>query len=183
MTSAMAGNPVLGFLEAQPVGDDARSTVTKMLRLLGIAVLAWFVVSLLNAVLTIALGNDYGGTNALANTTAIAGVVFSLVVTAAILFWITYAIRAWSAGNPSGSTHALIIGILAAVFGGLGVLGGLLGGMAGAALFGGDFPVLYVVVNAIGLLVSAFECYCGIMILVNRGKATNPTGNATPTRN
>lgn len=179
----MVGNPVLGFLEAQPVGDDARSTVTKMLRWLGIAVLVGFVFNLLNAVLTIAMGSTYAGSTALATTTAIAGLLFALVITAAALFWITYTIRAWSTGNPSGSTHALIIGILAAVFGGLGVLGGLVGGMVGTALFGSGLPVLYVVVNAIGLLVSAAECFCGIMILVNRGKAVNPATTGTPANN
>lgn len=178
----MAGNPVLGFLEAQPVGDDARSTVTKMLRYLGLVLLATFAFGVINGVLTIAMGSDYAGTGALVTSTVIAGLVFSAVLYTAALFWITYTIRAWSTGNPSGGTHALIIGILAAVFGGFGVLGGLLG-MGGAALLGGGVSVLYTIVNAVSLLLSAAMCLCGVLVLVNRGKATNPAGNATPTRN
>ena len=177
----MVGNPVLGFLQAQPIGDNARATVTKTLRWLGIALLVAFAFNVLNAVLSIAMADAYGGSTVLGVGAAITGIVFGLVLTGLACFWITYTITAWSAGQPNGSTHALIIGILAAVFGGLGVLGGLGGGLVGAALFGTSG--LYTVVNGIGLLVSAAQCVCGVLILVNRGKATTTTGTGAPTTN
>ena len=180
----MVGNPVLGFLQAQPVGDDARVKTTRMLRMLGIVVLAGFVLSILNGVLLIAMGADYGGGTgaALGTAAAVTGIVIALVITGLVCWWITYTIGAWSSGNPSGATHALILGILATIFGGLGVLG-TIGGVGGATLFGADINVLYSVINTLSLLVAAGELVCGILILVNRGKAMAPTGNATPTRN
>jgi hypothetical protein len=180
----MAGNPVLGFLEAQPVGDDARSTVTKMLRLLGIVVLAGFAVGVINALLMIAMGETYAGTTgaALATGAAIVGLVISLAITVAVCFWITLAIRAWSSGQATGNTHVLVIGILAAVFGLIGVLLGL-AGVGGSALYGAGIPIAFTLVNALSLLVAAGEALCGILMLVNRGKAVTTNTTGTPTRN
>ena len=174
----MAGNPVLGFLEARPTGTDPHSTVTKMLRLLGIAVLVGFAVSVLGAILGIVMGSAYLGTegNALNTASAIIGVVIGGVITALVCWWITFTITAWTNNDPRGSTHALIIAILATVFGALGVLGGLLGGMlVGTAIFAAGVSPMYMVVGILNLLVSALELYCGIMILVNRSKATQGT--------
>lgn len=172
----MAGNPVLGFLEARPTGNDPHSTVTKMLRFLGIAILAWFVFSIVTNVLQIAMGDAYidapGPINA---ASAIIGIVIAGVITALVCWWITFTITAWNANEPRGSTHALVIGILATVFGGLGVLLSLVGAGMGAALYGSGVSVLATVVGILTLLVSAFECYCGIMILVNRSKTTQGT--------
>lgn len=179
--SPMAGNPVLGFLEAQPVGDDARSTVTKMLRWLGIAILVGFALGLVNSLLVIAMGDNYTGAGGLATAAAITGLVIALAITGLACFWITFTIGAWSAGQANGATHALVIGILAAVFGGIGFLASL-GGMGGG-LYGAGIPVLYTLVNVLSMLVSGAEAVCGILILVNRGKAVTPTASGNPTRN
>lgn len=167
----MAGNPVLGFLNVQPTGTGPHATVTKMLRLLGILVLVGFAFSLLNSVLLISMGNAYfdGTAAGLAAGGAVVGLVLALVITGAVLFWITFTINAWATGDPRGSTHALIIGIIATVFGAIGVLG-VFGLFAAAA-----FPI-YMVLNLVSVLIAAGELYCGIMILMNRGKATAGSG-------
>jgi len=174
----MAGNPVLGFLSVQPTGDGPHATVTKMLRLLGILVLVGFAVSVLGALLQIALGTAYMDTGvAAANTaSAIIGLVIGGAIAAAVCFWITYTINAWTTGQPNGATHALVIAILATVFGVLGVLGGLMGFGLGVALFGAGVSVFATVVGVLSLLVAAGEAYCGIMILTNRSKATAGSG-------
>lgn len=171
----MAGNPVLGFLDARPTGTDPHSTVTKMLRLLGIAVLAGFAVSVIGTILGLVLGSDYvGATGSAANAAgAIIGLVIGAVITALVCWWITFAVTAWANNDPRGATHALILAILATVFGALGVLGGLLGGMlVGTAIFAAGVSPAYMIVGILNLLVAALELYCGIMILVNRSKAT-----------
>lgn len=180
----MVGNPVLGFLQAQPVGDDARATVTKMLRLLGIVLLCAFVVGILNGVLIVAMGADYaGGTGAsIAAAAAVVGIVISLVITGLACWWITYTMGIWGAGNASAGTHVLIIGILATIFGAFGVLG-TLGGIGGRALFGNGISPLYSVLSAVGMLLSAGELVVGILMLVNRGKAMAPSTTGTPARN
>jgi hypothetical protein len=175
----MAGNPVLGFLSVHPTGDGPHATVTKMLRLLGILALAWAAVNVIGSILQMAMGTAYLDTGAAAvnGASAIISIVFTVAITAALLFWITFTINAWTSNDPRGSTHALVIAILATVFGALGVLGALAGGfLIGAALFGSGVSVLATVVGVLGLLVSIGELYCGIMILTNRGKATAGTG-------
>ena len=170
----MAGNPVLGFLEARPTGNDPHSTVTKMLRLLGVAVLAWFAFAVLNNILQVAMGNAYldGPGSAINAASAVVSIVISGAITALVCWWITFTVTAWATNDPRGSTHALVIGILATVFGGLGVLSALVGVGLGAAIFGAGVSAIYMVVGILTLLVSALECYCGIMILVNRSKTT-----------
>ena len=179
----MAGNPVLGFLEARPTGNDPHSTVTKMLRFLGIAVLVGFALSVVNGILGIAMGSAYNDAPgaAINAASAIIGIVIGGAIAVAVCWWITFTITAWTTNDPRGSTHALVIGILATIFGALGVLGGLLGGLlVGAAVFGAGLSPLYMVVNGLTLLVSAAECICGILILVNRSKATQ--GTTSPVR-
>ena len=174
----MAGNPVLGFLEARPTGTDPHSSVTKMLRLLGIAVLAGFAVSVLGAILGIVMGSEYLGTTGTAINTVgtIIGLIIGAAIAAAVCWWITFTVTAWMNNDPRGSTHALILGILATVFGALGVLGGLLGGMlVGTAVFAAGVSPMYMVVGTLNLLVAALELFCGIMILVNRSKTTQGT--------
>ena len=176
----MAGNPVLGFLSARPTGDGPHANVTKMLRLLGIILLVSFVVTLVSGVLGVALGASYYAVSATAVSATnsavltagyIVGIVFSLVITGLVLWWITFTVNAWMNREPRGATHALIIGILATVFGALGALTGLLGGVFGAT----KYP-MYMVLTLLSALVSAAEAYCGIMILMNRSKATAGTG-------
>lgn len=166
----MAGNPVLGFLSVQPTGDGPHATVTKMLRLLGIVVLVGFAFSVLNSVLLLAMGDAYfdGAAAGLMAAGAVGALVIALVITALVLWWITFTIAAWNNHEPRGSTHALILAILATVFGALGVLGVF-------GLFSAG--PLYLVVNLLNVLVAAAELYCGIMILMNRSKATAGTGN------
>ncbi|MEA3136781.1 MAG: hypothetical protein QOC71_1062 [Thermoplasmata archaeon] len=176
----MAGNPVLGFLSVQPTGDGPHATVTKMLRLLGIIVLVGAAFSVLNGILLMAMGSTYGP---VAGGSAIIGIVFALAIAAAVCFWITYTITHWNNHDPRGNTHALVIGILAAVFGVLGVLGGLVGGLVGAAIFGAGASAIYMLVNGLSLIVSAAEAYCGIMILMNRGKAIGTSGHSTAATN
>jgi hypothetical protein len=167
----MAGNPVLGFLNVQPTGDGPHATVTKMLRLLGIVILVGFVVGLIGNLLLLTMGATYydGPAAGLAAAGAVGGIIIGLLITGAVLFWITYTINAWTTGQPNGATHVLVIGILATVFGGLGLLG-LLGLFAATA-----FPV-YLVINLVSVLVAAGELYCGIMILTNRSKTGTGTG-------
>lgn len=183
----MAGNPILGFLEARPTGNDPHSTTTKMLRFLGIAVLAGFALTVINAILGIVIGNEYGGTTGAAVNagSAIFSIVIGGAITALVCWWITFTTAAWAHNDPRGSTHALILGILATVFGALGVLGGLLGGMlVGTAVFAAGVSPIYMVVGTLSLLVAAAECFCGIMILVNRSKVTQGTTTRTgATRN
>lgn len=175
----MAGNPVLGFLSVQPTGDGPHATVTKMLRLLGIVILVGAAVSILSSLLGVALGADYSASAGAAGASAIISLVIGLAITALVLWWLTFTITAWSNRDPRGSTHALIIAILATVFGVLGVLGGLVGGMfLGAAVFGAGVSPLFMVVGILQILVSAGYAYCGIMILMNRSKAT--AGNNVP---
>ncbi|MFA5943829.1 MAG: hypothetical protein WC876_05110 [Candidatus Thermoplasmatota archaeon] len=177
----MAGNPVLGFLSVQPTSAGPHATVTKMLRLLGIAVLIGAAFSVLNALLIMVMGTAYfdAGVAGAAAASAVVSLVISLAIAAAICFWITYTVTAWNNRDPRGSTHALVLAILATVFGAIGVLGGLTGAALGAAIFGSGATALYMVINGLGLLVSALEAYCGIMILMNRSKATG-TGATTP---
>jgi hypothetical protein len=167
----MAGNPVLGFLSVQPTGDGPHATVTKMLRLLGIVVLVGFVVSLVSNVLFMTMGTAYyGGPGGVAlGSLGIVSIVIGLVITGLVLFWITFAITAWNAGDPRGNTHVLVIAIIATVLGALGALG-LLGALAATA-----YPV-YMVMGVLSGLIAVAELYCGIMILMNRSKATTGTG-------
>ncbi len=181
----MAGNPVLGFLNVQPTGDGPHATVTKMLRLLGIVVLVGAAFSIVNALLMMTMGTAYfdAGVAGAVAASAVVSLIISLVIAAAICFWITYAITAWSNRDARGNTHVLVIAILATVFGAIGVLGGLTGAAFGAAVFGAGASVLYTIVNGLSLVISAAEAYCGIMILMNRSKATSSTGNAAGTTN
>ena len=182
----MAGNPVLGFLSANTTGTTPRDVVTKNLRWLGIAGLVWFVVNAVGRLLAATMGTAYldTGVAAVNTVSAIIGIVISALITAAILFWITYTINAWTNGQANGSTHALVIGILATVLGAIGVLGGLAGvGFAASPLYGSGVSVVAMLVGVLTLAVSAFELYCGVMILTNRGKATGTGGNATGTTN
>lgn len=182
----MAGNPVLGFLSANTTGTTPRDVVTKNLRWLGIAGLVWFVVNAVGRLLAATMGTAYldTGVAAVNTVSAIIGIVISALITAAILFWITYTINAWTNGQANGSTHALVIGILATVFGALGLLGTLAGGaLMGTALYGSGVSVLATLIGVLGLVVSVFELYCGIMILTNRGKATGTGGKAAGTTN
>jgi hypothetical protein len=175
----MAGNPVLGFLSVQPTGDGPHATVTKMLRLLGIVVLVGVGLSVLNAVLLLAMGNSYygGALGGFLAAGAVGGLIVSLLIAAAICFWITFTINAWANHDPRGATHALIIGIIAAVLGALGVLSNL-------AVFGvfAGYPI-YGVINLLSLLLAAAEAYCGIMILMNRSKAIGTSSHPTGTTN
>ena len=175
----MAGNPVLGFLSVQPTGDGPHATVTKMLRLLGIVILVGVAVSILGTILGVALGADYSDAAGAAGASAVISLVVSLAITALVLWWLTFTITAWNNRDPRGNTHVLVIAILATVFGALGVLGGLVGGVfLGAAIFGAGVSPLFMVVGVLNLLVSAGYAYCGIMILMNRSKAT--AGNTAP---
>ena len=169
----MAGNPVLGFLSVRPTGDGPHATVTKMLRLLGILLLVGLVVGIVNGVLTLALGASYfdGPGAGLAAAGAIGGIIISIVLYGAALFWITFTINAWINRDPRGATHALIIAIIATVFGALGALG-LLGALAATA-----YP-MYMAMSILAGLIAIGYLYCGIMILTNRSKATTGT---TPT--
>lgn len=155
-----------------------------MLRLMGIVILVGAAVSVLSTLLGVAMGSAYSDAAAVAGAGAIVSLVVSLAITALVLWWLTFTITAWNNRDPRGSTHALIIAILATVFGVLGVLGGLLGGLfVGAAIFVAGVSPLYMVVGLLQLLVSAGYAYCGIMILMNRTKATAGTGNAAGTTN
>jgi hypothetical protein len=173
----MAGNPVLGFLSVQPTGDGPHATVTKMLRLLGIVVLVGFVVGLVGNVMLLTMGSAYyaGPAAGIAAGGALVGIILGIVITGAVLFWITFTINAWSNRDPRGSTHALIIGIIATVLGVLGAFG-LLGALAATA-----YPT-YMAISVLSGLIAVAEAYCGIMILVNRNKATagsSPPAGAT----
>jgi hypothetical protein len=174
----MAGNPVLGFLSVRPTGVGPHATVTTTLRLLGIAVLAGLAVSVLNSLLMLVLGATYfdAGVAGIAAASAIMGLVFAVAIAAAVCFWITFTITAWNNRDPRGSTHALVLAILATIFGVLGVLGGLTGAAIGNAVFAAGVTPLYMIVNGLSLAVAAFEAYCGITILVNRGKVTTSPG-------
>ena len=167
----MAGNPVLGFLSVQPTGTGPHATVTKMLRLLGILVLVGFVIGVVGNVLSMTMGTTYfdgpGGVSL--GGLGIVGIVIGLVIAGLVLFWITWTINAWTTGNPSGNTHVLVISILATVFGALGAFGIL------AALAFTNYPI-YMAITVLNGLVSIGELYCGIMILMNRSKATTTTG-------
>jgi hypothetical protein len=168
----MAGNPVLGFLNVQPNGTGPHATVTKMLRLLGIVVLVGFALSLVSNILFMAMGNSYyGGAGGVAlGSLGIVSIVIGVVITGLVLFWITFAITAWNNGDPRGNTHVLVIAIIATVLGAIGALG-LLGALAATA-----YPT-YMAISVLSGLVSVGELYCGIMILMNRSKATTGTGN------
>ncbi|HJQ93630.1 MAG TPA: hypothetical protein VJ874_05025, partial [Candidatus Thermoplasmatota archaeon] len=67
--------------------------------------------------------------------------------------------------------HALIIAIIATVFGAIGVLGVF-------GLFAATAYPIYLLLNLVSVLIAGAELYCGIMILMNRGKAT--AGANTP---
>lgn len=180
----MAGNPVLGFLSVQPTGDGPHATVTKMLRLLGIIVLVGFAVNVLGAILSIALGTAYldTGVAAASAVSTVMSLVFGAAIAAAVCFWITYTLTAWNNRDPRGNTHALVIAILATVFGALGVLGSFAGGLLlGSALYGSGVSLYATVIGVLGLVVAGFEAYCGIMILMNRGKATGTSGTTAGT--
>lgn len=174
----MAGNPVLGFLSVHPTGDGPHATVTKMLRLLGILLLAAFVFSAVNSLLLLTMGDSYydGTAAGFAAAGAVVALVISILLYGAALFWITFTINAWNNRDPRGSTHALVIAIIATVFGAIGVLG-VFGLFAATA-----FPI-YLVVNLISVLLAAGYLYCGIMILTNRSKATAGTGTPVGTAN
>lgn len=177
----MAGNPVLGFLSVQPTGDGPHATVTKMLRLLGILVIVGAGLAVIDALLGIAMGAAYS--SAATGASAVVGLVFALIFAALVLWWITFTITAWNNRDPRGNTHALVIAILATVFGALGVLGGLVGGVfLGAAIFVAGVSPLFMVLGLLRILLAGAEAYCGIMILVNRNKVaagTNPPVGAT----
>ena len=169
----MAGNPVLGFLSVQPTGTGPHATVTKMLRLLGIVVLVGFVLSIVSNVLFMTMGASYydGPGGVALGSLGIVSIVIGLVITGLVLFWITFAITAWNNGDPRGNTHVLVIAIIATVLGAIGALG-LLGALAATA-----YP-MYMGLSVLSGLVAVGELYCGIMILMNRGKATAGTGTA-----
>ena len=174
----MAGNPVLGFLNVQPTGDGPHATVTKMLRLLGIVILVGAAVSVLSTLLGVAMGSSYS-TAAASGAGAIISLVIGLAIMALVLWWLTFSVTAWNNRDPRGNTHVLVIAILATVFGALGVLGGLVGGLfVGAAIFAAGASPLFMAIGVLNLLVSAGYLYCGIMILMNRSKATAGTGTA-----
>ena len=174
----MAGNPVLGFLSVRPTGDGPHATVTKMLRLLGIVVLAGFVVGLVGNIMLLTMGASYydGPAAGFAAAGAVGGIILGILITGAILFWITFTINAWNNRDPRGSTHALIIAIIATVLGVLGAFG-LLGALAAT-----DYPT-YMAIGVLQGLIAVAEAYCGIMILVNRNKATTGTGAPMGTTN
>ncbi|MHB1262328.1 MAG: hypothetical protein ACYC2H_11515 [Thermoplasmatota archaeon] len=175
----MAGNPVLGFLNVRPTGSGPHATVTRMLRLLGIIVLIGAAFSVINTVLMVAMGTAYYGVaGAAIGGAAFVGLVFGLAITAAVLFWITFTITAWTTNDARGPTHTLVIAIIATVLGGLSVLFGLTGGLLTATAY----PT-YMLVNVVSLLISAAEVYCGVMILTNRSKATGTGANAAGTTN
>jgi hypothetical protein len=175
----MAGNPVLGFLSARPTGNGAHATVARMLRLMGILVLVGAAVSIVNAILTMALGTGYIDTGVAAANAAsvLISLLIGLAIMAVLCWWITFTLTAWTNHDPRAANHVLVLAILGTVFGILGVLGGLAGGfLVGSALYGSGISLLATVVGILQLLVSAGYAYCGILILTNRTRATAGTG-------
>jgi hypothetical protein len=162
---------ILGFLAPPPTDPSPHSMVARCLRWLGILVLVNLAVSVLNTLLRLAGVDGFGNGRAAAAAGAIIGLLIGIAIAAAICFWITYTVLAWLARRPDGTTHVLILGILATVFGALGVLGALGLGAFGAA-FGLGGSGLFIVMALLDLLISAATLVLGILLLVNRSKAT-----------
>ena len=151
----------VGFLRPAPTGTAAQDNLHKALRFLGIAILAGLALSILRA-LTI------GFADLRHLPEMVAGVLLAALITAAAVYWITWIRAHLGAGHPQLSTHLLVLGILAVVVGGLGVLGSF-GWLGGAAwLFSGNLTVA--LLEALATVVSVAELAFGIWILVERTK-------------